>query len=34
MMSVSAGRLSQLHCQALHLLRALYQAESRLDMSG
>lgn len=33
MMSVSAGRVSQLHRQALQALRALYQAESRLDMS-
>lgn len=33
MMGVSAGRVSQLHRQALHALRALYQAETRLDMS-
>ncbi|MFS0757047.1 sigma-70 family RNA polymerase sigma factor [Noviherbaspirillum sp. 1P10PC] len=33
MMGVSAGRVSQLHRQALQALRALYQAESRLDLS-
>jgi DNA-directed RNA polymerase specialized sigma subunit len=33
MMGVSAGRVSQLHRQALLALRALYQAESRLVLS-
>lgn len=34
MMDVSAGRVSQLHRQALHALRALYQSDGRLNMSA
>ena len=34
MMGVSAGRVSQLHREALRRLRALYQAECRLNISA
>lgn len=33
-MDLSAGRVSQLHRQALRALRALYQSESRLNISA
>nr|WP_283093319.1 sigma factor-like helix-turn-helix DNA-binding protein [Noviherbaspirillum sp. L7-7A] len=34
MMEVSPGRVSQFHRQALHALHALYQADSRLNISA